>query len=75
MAPYLGDLSLDELRVRLEHLDEWSRALELADQELIDRLRGEVFAWGGSPEDDWNDYHRVRNEYDRRAAEEFDLGQ
>ena len=34
-----------------------------------------IFALGGTEEDGWNNYHLVRNEYDRRAAEEFDLGQ
>jgi hypothetical protein len=38
-------------------------------------LRAQVFAAGGTPEDAWNDYHQVRNEYDRRASEQFDLGQ
>jgi hypothetical protein len=75
MTPSLFDLSLEELRRRLEQLEEWGRAIELGDAESVERLRGEVFRLGGSPEDDWNDYHRVRNEFDRRAAEEFDLGQ
>ena len=72
--PSLFDLSLEELRVRLEELDRFSRAQEFSDEDLED-LRVVVFARGGGPEDAWNDYHLVRNEYDRRAAEEFDLGQ
>jgi hypothetical protein len=74
MIPSLFDLSLDELRARLEELDRFSRAEEFGDEDLED-LRSVVFARGGGPEDAWNDYHLVRNEYDRRAAEEFDLGQ
>lgn len=74
MIPSLFDLSLDELRVRLEELDRFSRAREFGHEHLED-LRAVVFARGGGPEDAWNDYHLVRNEYDRRAAEEFDLGQ
>ena len=49
----------------------------------LDQLRARLIQleeWGralesGDEEDDWNDYHRVRNEFDRRASEEFDLGQ
>jgi hypothetical protein len=74
MTPSLFDLSLEELRVRLEELDRWSRAQEFGDDDL-EGLRAVVFARGGGPDDPWNDYHLVRNEYDRRAAEEFDLGQ
>lgn len=75
MTPSLFDLSLEELRRRLEQLEEWGRVIELGDAESVERFRGEVFLLGGSPEDDWNDYHRVCNEFNRRAAEEFDLGQ
>lgn len=74
MIPSLFNLSLEELRVRLEELDRFSRAQEFGDEDLED-FRVVVFARGGGPEDAWNDYHLVRNEYDRRAAEEFDLGQ
>jgi hypothetical protein len=75
MIPSLFDLDLDQLRERLVHLEEWGRVLESGDEELVENLRAEVFALGGTEEDDWNDYHRVRNEFDRRASEEFDLGQ
>ena len=75
MTPSLFDLSLDELRLRLDQLEEWGRALEFGDPESVEELRAVVFRLGGSTDDDWNDYHRVRNEFDRRAAEEFDLGQ
>jgi hypothetical protein len=75
MTPPLFDLSLDELRHRLDQLEEWGRVLESGDPEALEELRAVVFRLGGSPDDDWNDYHRVRNEFDRRAAEEFDLGQ
>ena len=65
---------LAELEQRLAQLDEWTRALEQGSDNL-DELRQAVFPDGDSPDHDWNDYHRVRSEYDRRAAEEFDLGQ
>ena len=57
------------------------RALQLAGCVLVAfycgffSLRSEVFPDGINPDRDWDDYHLVRNEYDRRAAEEFDLGQ
>jgi hypothetical protein len=75
MIPALFDLDLDQLRQRLVQLEEWGRVLESGDEELVEKLRAEVFALGGTEEDDWNDFHRVRNEFDRRASEEFDLGQ
>lgn len=74
MVPLLFDLTLEQLRFRLEELDAWALAQELRG-ELLEESREQVFALGGSPDDAWNDYHQVRNEYDRRAAEEFDLGQ
>ena len=74
MVPQLSDRSIAELRDRLDLLDAWALAQELA-VEGADELRAQVFALGGTDEDPWNDYHQVRNEYDRRAAEEFDLGQ
>jgi hypothetical protein len=30
----------------------------------VETLRHEVFELGGDEDDDWNDYHRVRNEFD-----------
>ncbi len=74
MVPQLADQSLDQLRERLDVLDAWALAQELG-VEGVDELRAQVFAAGGTPGDAWNDYHQVRNEYDRRAAEQFDLGQ
>lgn len=74
VVPKLADQSLDELRERLDLLDAWALAQELR-VEGVDELRAQVFAHGGSDTDAWNDYHQVRNEYDRRASEEFDLGQ
>jgi hypothetical protein len=62
--------------VRLSELEEWgwvSRDPAIkseARQELFDR----IFPAGISASP-WDDYHWVRSEYDRRAAEEFDLGQ
>ena len=70
----LFDASLDQLRYRVEQLDEYARAVEM-DLESRDQLRAEVFPEGIYPDRDWDDYHLVRNEFDRRAAEEFDLGQ
>ena len=70
----LYDADLDQLLLRLEQLDAWSRAVE-SESPDVDALREDVFPDGIDPERDWDDYHRVRNEYDRRAAEEFDLGQ
>jgi len=70
----LFDASLERLRYRVEQLDEYARAVEM-DLESLDALRAEVFPDGINPDRDWDDYHLVRNEYDRRAAEEFDLGQ
>lgn len=75
MIPSLFDLDLDQLRDRVVELEEWGRVLESGDEEFVESLRATVFAMGGTEEDDWNDYHRVRNEFDRRASEEFDLGQ
>jgi hypothetical protein len=70
----LFDADLDQLRTRLEQLDEYARAVEEGSGAQHE-LRAEVFPDGINPDRDWDDYHRVRNEYDRRAAEEFDLGQ
>lgn len=67
------DASLDQLRARMEQLDALARATDEGNPEL-DRLTEEVFP-DGRGDSDWDDYHRVRSEYDRRAAEEFDLGQ
>ena len=74
MLPQLHDCDLEQLRIRFNELDAYVQAVEL---ELPNRaeLEQRVFALGGTSEDAWNDYHLVRNEYDRRAAEEFDLGQ
>ncbi len=74
MIPYLSDCDLDQLRARLTKLDALAQAIEF-DLPCTDELHAAAFALGGTEDDDWNNYHRVRNEYDRRAAEEFDLGQ
>jgi hypothetical protein len=74
MDSRMDSAGLAELDARMSELDEWSRAVEEGDSDLED-LRRKVFPDGDDPLDDWNDYHRVRSEYDRRAAEEFDLGQ
>ena len=74
MPMELFDASLDQLRYRVEQLDEYARAVEM-DLDTLEALREEVFPEGIDPDRDWDDYHLVRNEFDRRAAEEFDLGQ
>jgi hypothetical protein len=74
VVPDLAELTLDELRLRLEQLDALALAEEFQSEDRDER-RAEVFEFGGDEEDAWNNYHLVRNEYDRRAAEEFDLGQ
>lgn len=69
----LGDADIEQLRQRMEQLDEFARA-EYDGHPDVEQLRAEVFPDGEGPSE-WDDYHRVRSEYDRRAAEEFDLGQ
>jgi hypothetical protein len=70
----LFDATLEQLRERVAQLEEWARATEEQRGDLHE-LGAALFAHGVPSEDDWDDYHRVRSEYDRRAAEEFDLGQ
>ncbi len=72
--PLLFDCDLEQLRQRMQELDTLVQALESGLPEAAD-LHARAFALGGTDDDAWNDYHAVRNEYDRRAAEEFDLGQ
>lgn len=74
MLPNFFDCDLEQLRVRVAELDAYAQAVELSDPD-VDQLRASVFALGGNENDAWNNYHLVRNEFDRRAAEEFDLGQ
>lgn len=70
----LFDATLEQLHERVSQLEEWARATEEQRGDLHE-LGAELFSHGVPSEDDWDDYHRVRSEYDRRAAEEFDLGQ
>lgn len=72
--PQLHECDLEQLRQRMEELDFYTQAAERGDADL-EFVEASVFSRGGTAEDDWNSYHRVRNEYDRRSAEEFDLGQ
>jgi len=74
MPSRMDNAGLVELEARMRELDEWTRALE-GEHDDLEELCLKVFPDGEDPLDDWNDYHRVRSEYDRRAAEEFDLGQ
>lgn len=69
--------SLEDLEKRVDQLDEWARAQDdpALSPEEKQRLFSVVFPGGSVPEDPWDDYHRVRSEYDRLAAEEHDLGQ
>lgn len=74
MLPLLSDCDLETLRLRYEELDSFAQSLE-TNHCAIEELKASVFFLGGTEEDEWNNYHLVRNEYDRRAAEEYDLGQ
>ena len=74
VLPNFFDCSLEQLARRLVELDAYAQAEELQSPDLAE-IRARVFILGGTEEDHWNSYHLVRNEYDRRAAEEFDLGQ
>ncbi|MEN9752204.1 MAG: hypothetical protein RLZZ600_1251 [Actinomycetota bacterium] len=74
VLPNFFDCDLEQLRVRVAELDAYAQAVELNDPN-IDEIRAQIFFLGGTNEDAWNNYHLVRNEFDRRAAEEFDLGQ
>jgi len=70
----LADASLDDLARRVAELEEWARLVD--DNPDSAATLGHRFFQEGAPADiDWDEYHRVRSEYDRRAAEEFDLGQ
>jgi len=69
----LFDADLEQLRERMEQLDAFARA-SYEDDPQLEQMRAEVFPHGEGASE-WDDYHRVRSEYDRRAAEEYDLGQ
>jgi len=69
----LFDADLEQLRERMEQLDAFARA-SYDDDPRQEQMRAEVFPHGEGASE-WDDYHRVRSEYDRRAAEEYDLGQ
>ncbi len=75
--PALASASVDQLAGRVAELDSWALANDNPDvtDEERDGIFSAVFPTGFDPERDWDDYHLVRSEYDRRAAEEFDLGQ
>ena len=71
-----SDVSFEQLGARLSELEEWGWVS--TDQGVDDEARRTLFDRvfpGGDTSGPWNDYHWVRSEYDRRAAEEFDLGQ
>ena len=70
----LADASLDELSRRVAQLEEWARLVE-DDPEAAGTRRHRFFRDGDPADTDGDDYHRVRSECDRRAGEEFDLGQ
>jgi hypothetical protein len=71
-----SDVSFDQLGARLRELEEWGWVSTEpgVDSEDRQKLFNRVFP-AGDTSGPWNDYHWVRSEYDRRAAEEFDLGQ
>jgi hypothetical protein len=73
----LTDASVDQLAERVSQLDSWDLASEnpAVNPSELDALFARVFPTGYDPDRDWDNYHLVRSEYDRRAAEEFDLGQ
>ena len=73
MFSSLFDADLEQLRQRMEQLDEFARA-EYDGHPDIETIRAEVFP-DGEGLSEWDDYRGVRSEYDRRVAEEFDLGQ
>jgi hypothetical protein len=61
---------------RLVELEEWGWVS--ADPSVDDDTRDAVFRRvfpDGQHDTAWNDYHWVRSQHDRLAAEEFDLGQ
>lgn len=74
MSQDLYSVSLEQLDARMRELDEWARARDTDDPDIA-QIERRVFGDHVDPNDDWNDYHRVRSAYDRLAAEEFDLGQ
>jgi hypothetical protein len=75
-SPHLADVSFEQLGARLSELEEWGWVSSdpTTDSALRRELLNRVFP-NGDTTGPWNDYHWVRSEYDRRAAEEFDLGQ
>ncbi len=71
-----SDVSFEHLGARLRELEEWGWVS--TDPSVEEEVRQELFQRvfpNGDTAHPWNDYHWVRSEYDRRAAEEFDLGQ
>lgn len=74
MLPDLRDCDLEVLRHRYEELDTYTQAAETG-HDSLEEIVTRVYVLGGTEEDGWNNYHLVPNEFDRRAAEEFYLGQ
>jgi hypothetical protein len=75
-APLPAEATFEQLRARLAELEEWGWVS--GDETVDDATREAIFSRvfpTGDTSGPWNDYHWVRSEYDRRAAEEFDLGQ
>jgi hypothetical protein len=75
-SPDPADASFEQVASRLRELEEWGWVASdpCVDSDNRKELFDRVFP-GGDTTGPWNDYHWVRSEYDRRAAEEFDLGQ
>jgi hypothetical protein len=72
----LSDASFEQLGERLRELEQWGwlSSDPNTDSDVRQEMFHRIFP-GGDTAGPWNDYHSVRSEYDRRAAEEFDLGQ
>jgi hypothetical protein len=75
-SPDPSEVGFEQLGARLRELEEWGWVSSDPAVDSEDRMTlfARVFP-GDDTSGPWNDYHWVRSEYDRRAAEEFDLGQ
>lgn len=75
-SAHTADRDFAAFAARLQELEEWGWVSE--DSVVDEETRGSVFRRvfpDGWQDTSWNDYHWVRSQHDRLAAEEFDLGQ